>query len=796
MSEFKKEMRGFKNKNKPIFRSIKFEGRLDRQRYTPKNIYIYPGDERRSLMRSFYIDVLTKIGLYDLVLKYSLDTYIMYQEYCELLSKSAKLLGDDFDKNWRYIHGIDKIDVDYDELSKEEMYDYAKKWVEDKTHTWFGDEVEFNSRYAKAVRKALDYGSEVTSDQILNVDEFLKTPELWATSGSGFDQEMKIGYIKNKYTKARVKLPSTKWNQAWSNSLYDLKKLFWKKKKRFGKAFVKPEVNKARLVVASDFCFYLKCSFVDQIIQKSMRGRDDTTLFMEKHQIFELWRDRFRKRGLAFPLDEEKFDFAPSKSMRTLMLKELHAYINRMSILQTEQVKEQLDEVMGLIEYASDGGTLLVNDAKLNIVGGIMSGERWTAFYDTIDNIAKAYMCRDWVEQLTGTRPEILDFCAQGDDQMNKITNKKDAALIICAMKEMGFLVNTKKVFVSYDRDEFLRKVLDKDCVVGYPARSIRSIFFRKFGKPELFDTIPTLRLQNILNGWITLMRRCKSDFQTFKKFIINDITGALKWSKDKANQWLMTSKSVGGAGIGSGSQPFTGVDNVQIRFNIDELTNAQEEWISRDENSDYEIAKPILLSTMSIQDIIPKKPTWFKGNIVFNKKDYKKGDLVVGMGLKHWARKRNIYWVPSVEEFTKLWSYEDIERKDILPVFRKLGAYTQVKKPEKKQEKTGFRISTYKDKFQSLMKPEEWKEKLKNKPKKWVLDFITSKTKINTPVLMPPPYCLNKMAKELNNYINMQMIYLRKPSYSFYCDMRYSAEQIMRDRWSVFDTQLSYMYE
>lgn len=803
VSEFWEDIRGYFENNKPIERTLVYSGEdiNNRQRYRPRQLMIYPYeqgsiDAPRSLMRAFYVQYLSDNGFHTMIKRFKLDQYIMYQEYCEKLSAIAKLAGNRLDENWRYLHGIDKIDVDYDSMTNEEIWQYASEWVNDKTHKWFGNEEDFNDRYRLAMRKALYTGSGATPDRIYDVSAFLKKPELWATTGSGFDGELKIGKVKNTYTHSKVKLVSSKWNQAWSNSFYKLKRAIWKRKKRLCKAFVKPEVNKPRLVVAVDFTFYLKCSFVDQLITKCMAGREDSTLFMRPKQIKELWLRRFRKEGLAFPLDEEKFDQAPSAAMRKIMLEELTLFVSDMSIHQEPKVIKQLNEMMDLIRYASEGGTLFAAGKKFDISGGIMSGERWTAFYDTMDNIAKAYMCRDMVQILTGKYPEIIDFCAQGDDQMNKISYKEEAALIICAMLEMNFKVNLRKVFIDWSRDEFLRKVLDKGYVIGYPARSVRSLFFRKFGKPELYDKIVPLRANQIVSGWVNLIRRFNKRFDTVQTYCIDDLHGATRCSRKDLKQWLFSCKTVGGAGLGNNVDNKLVFDSISWDYTFEQELEGLKEWIEYDKNTDLFVARNALYATMSVVDIIPKAPTWFNGIYAVRPSEYVKGAIMIGLDVRKWARKRNVPWAPTRYDVTHIWNYEATKKSLLQVQPKKTGLYAGMNRPKIKEDVTPFRAMTYKKIEKSIENYSAWKEELKHKPKRWKKDFLLNTTKVNIPVTMIPAYMYSEVANMANNWLDSKILASHRPTYQMYQNCLYSIENTLTRDLKIFDSDCDWIRE
>jgi hypothetical protein len=459
------------------------------------------------------------------------------------LSIYMKVNGEKKEKRWRYLVDLNRLSDYLEPKDESEFEKDVIDWVQrDVLHTWDGDEEKWYSIFEEEVKKVFSSGK--MPEKILSVDDFLQNYDLWATTGSAYDSDVSVKFtaydnLRNRTLTAK----KTKWSTAWTLGLSKLKKIFYKKKKQINKAMIKSEPAKQRAVIAGDLTLYLKQAYISQYLDQAFKGSKLSTLWMNKQQNFELWQSMAFDGTWRMPLDQDEFD--KNVSLRQVQIINSCIYEWLQSILAPESTLE----IMRLIIYAMDGGYVFVNNKSIPVTNGILSGWRWTAFLDTIVNICEKNMAVRWASS-HGLNSEPIDFCAQGDDDWFKFSEYRQALMIWLAYYSFGLKVNPNKFFISTTRDEFLRRVFDKNIITGYPARSVTALLFRN--PIEEVETRGPERVRQVLTKWKLFSERLDTNFfhGPFLPCWYRDcIQSDRSLSRSILSQWLSTSVHLGGIG-------------------------------------------------------------------------------------------------------------------------------------------------------------------------------------------------------------------------------------------------------
>lgn len=211
---------------------------------------------------------------------------------------------------------------------------------------------------------------------------------------------------------------------------------------------------------------------------------------------------------------------------------------------------EELLKVMDTIIFAIDGGKLYYKAGEkvtvYQYLSGILSGWQWTAFFDTVANIAENLIARDIVKEKLG-ECDILLFNAQGDDDLIRTKDIPTALGIAQAMRDMGFDIHKYKSFVSAKHNEYLRKYSKDGMINGYPARMVNTMLWVYPG--DLPPSGMIEKLSSTVGKWKKFAERLIIPVKSVVKYILRDLRQA-KVDTKSAMAYLTTEKVYGGAGI------------------------------------------------------------------------------------------------------------------------------------------------------------------------------------------------------------------------------------------------------
>lgn len=499
-----------------------------------------------SLSWHFYKTELVKIGKSSLIDKYGLDYAIYSQDELKEVSNYAFYNGFE---DYQYLVGIDTLYGWRKEVDDDMIKEKIKNWVNnDFKPNYKGSEIEFNNKFREHIRKTLRW-KENKQRMKTTARDFCANIAAQGTTGSAFDPitpkanikvvdeetGSSVKFKKNKYTKSAALSTSTK-----------LKRLFAMRKQSARVSHKVEFVPKVRIIVSSDYNTTMKMRFIDEWLTPWLSGLDKSTLFQTTSQTFQMWR-KFSENGRYYnvPIDQSAFDHHVTKKMVLIMLEEIRSLILDFAIDNNE-----LLDVMDTLIYGIDGGEIIyeTKDGKFTweYKSGILSGWQWTALLDTLANIAEYEIMCDLIRE-EKIQVETVQFNAQGDDGLVKLTKPVSCLALIVAYNQCGFEVHPRKTFISKKHNEYLRKYSKNNEVNGYPARMVTKLLWVYPG--DLIPISEVEKLTTTLSKWKMFNERMKGDNKNLLRYLKIEYHG-LKIPVATYEKYLYTSQVRGGAGL------------------------------------------------------------------------------------------------------------------------------------------------------------------------------------------------------------------------------------------------------
>lgn len=697
------------------------------------------GDPTVNICYSLYRQSLINSGNGELIQRYKLDSVMTDLQQARALSEYIKKKGPSETVKWRYLVDLHRLHDFLPYMEENMFYDDIVDWVQRKPlHTWNGDEDLWYNIFEDECRKLL-FSRGKRPERIVTVDEFIMNGDLWCTSGSGFEPEAESVKVFDKRRDAMVDTKKNKWSVRWASDNQLLRKLLFKKRKQICKAVQKSEPGKVRAVISSDMSLYLKMSYVSTFLDRLLKGRTDSTLWMSAEDRFQLWQKMAPDGTWRMPLDQSEFD----KNVHIRQIIAMNKVIRE--LLVHFSAPADVLEVMDLVIYALDGGYVFVDGKSVPITNGVLSGWRWTAMYDTIVNLVELAMAKRWVQENSTITVQIDDFNAQGDDDWLKLKNRKSAIAIWLAYESFGLFVNPGKFFLDTSRDEYLRRVMDRGILTGYPARSITGICFRNPVSEK--ETVGSDRIRQTLGKWKLLCERLDYGFEDswfMNQWLMDSVQGTKGVSKEQLRGWLYQSAWVGGLGW---NQP--PVDESLVpSSSVLEYNPMVIEGIGYDQWSEFASTYGVTSSSantfaVSTLEIPPSKlASWVKYIISYDHFETsvevglewdRPGSIAVGKKTYDRARAKRIRWFPSLAaaKTSSHYSYWEWELPPYVEADFKISHLSQTQR--------GYRLTTVPGISVTLAqlsdKPElVWEDyvesKFHGKPKSWTKDFLAGRLK------------------------------------------------------------------
>jgi alkylhydroperoxidase/carboxymuconolactone decarboxylase family protein YurZ len=480
------------------------------------------------------------------------DSNTLYGIFREV-SRIAKKHGDQvFPGFWKYLVNLELLGGFLPPAPDETFDESLEDWVTgDIIHSsWDGnsfDEEVFLKDFECGMFEFLAKAPSVTRAN----DRFV-TPHEYAQDPANVGRVGATHYKHNVYFGDSTyvsRVGKTKWRTALVLGSEGILRLLSSDAPQSAKAVQKREAGKVRAVISADDSTFIRMDYVSKWLETALQGHPNTTLFMGTAQARDFWVGLSRaciNNTVKLPLDQDKFDHQQNFRMITSFFKVLKRFI----IMNASQ--DISDTLLPIVE--SVHRSLVVTPSfltassgkRFKITKGILSGWRWTALIDTVMNYGEMFAALRLLKRL-GFGHILNSLNAQGDDDQINVDTYGQAAAIVQAYKTMNFGVNPGKFFVDTKRDEYLRQVITKGNVAGYPARGINAVMWRN---PISRDPpAGILRLREQVKTWNTLIGRGCDERKCFNYMLV-DCANANGLSKQQVLSILATPAVVGGVGM------------------------------------------------------------------------------------------------------------------------------------------------------------------------------------------------------------------------------------------------------
>jgi hypothetical protein len=496
-----------------------------------------------------YRDMLKAINKSHLIHKYKIHLRVWDQKLLKNLSVVMLEKGPAFEEDFYLMVGIENLYGYNHAAVKEDQTEKLRAWVQnDFKPIWHNSTDLYLRQFNEEVAKVLRW-KPGTQEASISIDDFCVNVANTGTTGSAFDPggtrlslsiegiDKDFKPMNNKFSKSAALSVSNK---------VDRIRAFSSQK---AKVSVKVEpLPKVRLIISSDFNTHLKMRWVDTWLAKWMAGNTESTLWQDTIATRDMWLDFCTQGTWNIPIDQSAFDHHVTRDMVLGMLMEIKILIQERATGDPAIIVDLLLAMDTLIHSMLNTEILYTNpitkvEVILKYYSGILSGWQWTAFLDTLANIAQKNLAKRHLLE-DGISITFLSFNAQGDDQFTRFEWLYEGILYWLTLTSAGYDIHPSKNFFSTKHNEYLRKYSTDLGINGYPARMINKLMWLYPGKQEVVNTQSLLN--NIYSRWDKLRERCFSTWSIFKKFLFMDYRGA-KLNKEVVLRFLGAHKVNGG---------------------------------------------------------------------------------------------------------------------------------------------------------------------------------------------------------------------------------------------------------
>jgi hypothetical protein len=494
-----------------------------------------PTDVRRSIW-----NMLAPTGIFELGI--ASESVRLFKELTAMAVKFGTLLS----PAWKELAHLNLMRDYMPRTTDAEFVGAIRDWVTGhKEHTLGGSSALFLAYLRRGVKMFLSTARPPGAYwHPLSVHEWLSDPGRWARSGTS--SELRLEVVAKVDGAWVVKFArKSKWATACAMTLEQLERLFWTPAAQVNKALQKRELGKIRAVIAGDLANYLRQAYISYWLEECLREHQNTTLMYSTDQQVGLWYHMAATcaaETTKMPIDEREYDHYVTWEMldvADISIDELieDRYTDR-------RTKGELERALELTHESLRAGSVRVGDVKVPVAKGVLSGWRWTAFYDTLLNAGKVNAFRLYLLDTIGYDP-VVSFCSQGDDVDLQLVSEAGAVAFWACYLESGFDVNPKKFFIDRKRDEYLRQVATATEVAGYPARAVPSLIFRNPVSRGVERGEERIREQ--VAGWVTAFSRMNNWVESL---VVDDVARANNMTHTQVERVLHTPACVGGCGV------------------------------------------------------------------------------------------------------------------------------------------------------------------------------------------------------------------------------------------------------
>lgn len=397
----------------------------------------------------------------------------------KLLTSLVKKLRDvEFGENWEWLCDLDTLWGYNVRTSLKDVQTEITDWVstkETKRHTLT------SLQYQKQLFAAFTQFEKVNIQRVSgksekSVESFLTDPNGWVVNGSSngiktilYDTK-KQDWVKSSATKPAIFA---------TKSLKQILKEFNQRQKQPPfKPSVKIELGwKDRLIIACGNVEYLRMAYISYNIEKNLPRDSFTTLFGGSRNKTANYLLGIAQcgQGVNLPLDAKGFD-------QYIGDDEIKAFFAIMEWLIKNLFSENVEMLRVLkmiVESREQFGWSVETESGILSWGvtGLPTGLRWTALIGSFVNYMRTCFFRKHLKDRLSV--DVFNRVkVQGDDDDFNLCSYFMVHVLTQLYDKFSIPVNLAKTFVSPTETEYLKKIVRKNGLFGYPARKVCPTIF------------------------------------------------------------------------------------------------------------------------------------------------------------------------------------------------------------------------------------------------------------------------------------------------------------------------------
>lgn len=414
----------------------------------------------------------------------------------------AKKCRTKFSNHWRMFVNIENF-VGYNAaMTIDDKIDVVSAWGKGRKIQGkiLGD--DYDTLLYDCIFSLLDENIHVVHILPLSLSDYIRSPSLWVTTGSGsVNLRFEFGgeSFKSGNRSAFAYSRSASAIEAMINDLDHVQPL---------KPAIKIELGyKGRVFISAGEVLQILMGYVSYWLEAALKGSEFSTLFMNAKQMFKMWTDVIDdcKQDLVhIPVDAADFDQEVGSNELDSTFRAIKKVIrNRSPIEMRADLLMAMDKIVFIfwkqhLIYRTRKTTTEAAKPELpkdkvptQLIDfiwehGVPSGIRWTALLDTLVNVGRLRVLQNLIQELVPSF-RFHRYVGQGDDLLIVLRQLMAALVLFRLYNLMGWKAHPRKNFVAMDVTEYLRRTVNKDRVVGYLARRIPGAIYRSpTQSPEL----------------------------------------------------------------------------------------------------------------------------------------------------------------------------------------------------------------------------------------------------------------------------------------------------------------------
>jgi len=274
-------------------------------------------------------------------------------------------------------------------------------------------------------------------------------------------------------------------------------------------AIIKSELSKVRVAVASDLPIFLKMEWLTRWMNHAYKDWPGSTIEEDVVEQTRRQRQMWEKIRSSWnlPFDFEGFDHQPTTlELVAMFTKICRTTRSAVPLHELDEYDRIVDDVLTSFTQSTLSTPAQMPPVRIfKVLGGLMSGLRWTTLAGNAWNLVMSTMVRDILSEW-GLTSEQFSVWLRGDDSAISSSSYAHVLLFRVLYEAIGARGADGKFGVLHQQSEFLRLWYSPTGLKGYMSRSVPSIVQRKPWNPEPLDDATSMSA--IRDALYTIRRR------------------------------------------------------------------------------------------------------------------------------------------------------------------------------------------------------------------------------------------------------------------------------------------------